>query len=260
MGKIIQYLDLKSTYPNVWMKDGEKYTFDFFLDYGKDKSHNWESDWKIVKFADKLKDCLCIILGCTKEQWENDREFRDKELGPEWTKWPVEVCYEVVDYESDTYYFTSETEATECVKKFEGKCFDVIKLDPIVLTPRKFIQLLGTDCGRNIIHPNTWVNATMADYYEVKGLESVPKERLHLYEGPKWIITDVRFPNEAQAIKSRGGIIIKVNRDGLVQTDNHESENSMKDYKFDYTIENNSTIENLINEVEVFLHSQNLIK
>ena len=29
---------------------------------------------------------------------------------------------------------------------------------------------------------------------------------------PNWIITDVRFPNEADAIKGRGGIIIRVNR------------------------------------------------
>lgn len=29
---------------------------------------------------------------------------------------------------------------------------------------------------------------------------------------PNWIITDVRFPNEAQAIKDRGGVLIRVNR------------------------------------------------
>jgi hypothetical protein len=34
------------------------------------------------------------------------------------------------------------------------------------LTPRRMLQLLGTDCGRNIIHPNIWVNATMVDYKE----------------------------------------------------------------------------------------------
>ena len=35
------------------------------------------------KFADTLKDFVCMLLGCTREQLEN-REFKEKELGEEW--------------------------------------------------------------------------------------------------------------------------------------------------------------------------------
>ena len=37
------------------------------------------SSFQIKKFADKLKDCVCLILGCTRTQLE-DHEFKDKEL------------------------------------------------------------------------------------------------------------------------------------------------------------------------------------
>ena len=42
----------------------------------------YQGGWCIVKWADKLKDCVCIILGCTKEQLE-DRDFKETELNEE---------------------------------------------------------------------------------------------------------------------------------------------------------------------------------
>ena len=39
--------------------------------------------FKNVKFADKLKDCVCILLGCTRSQLE-DREFKESYLSSEW--------------------------------------------------------------------------------------------------------------------------------------------------------------------------------
>ena len=67
------------------------------------------------------------------------------------------------------------------------------------MTPRKMLQQVGTDLFRNQLHPNTWVNATFANYHD-----------------NNWIITDVRFPNELEAIKKHNGITIRINR-GLVE-------------------------------------------
>ena len=119
------------------------------------------------------------------------------------------------------------------------------------LTPRKLLQLLGTEAGRQIIHPNIWVNALFADYEDNKsdwlsGINS------------NWIITDVRFPNEAQAIKDRGGILIRINRpqyldNGLViRKDEHLSETALDDYDgFDYVIENDTdSVQDLVNKVK----------
>ena len=55
-----------------------------FLDKGL---HENEGQWKIKKFADKLKDIVCILIGCTREQLEDEsikslslQELADKGL------------------------------------------------------------------------------------------------------------------------------------------------------------------------------------
>ena len=61
------------------------------------------------------------------------------------------------------------------------------------MTVRDFLQKLGTDAMRMGLHDNVWVNALMVDYTPDKDGDL-----------PSWIITDTRFPNEAQAIKDKG--------------------------------------------------------
>lgn len=63
------------------------------------------------------------------------------------------------------------------------------------LTPRAILQRFGTEVGR-AIHPETWVRSTLT----------------RVEDDADVCITDVRFPNEAQAIRDRGGYILKVTR------------------------------------------------
>jgi hypothetical protein len=56
------------------------------------------------------------------------------------------------------------------------------------------MQLIGTDCGRDIIHPNIWLNATMEKYVPGKS---------------NWVLTDTRFPNEGSGIYQRKGIVLR---------------------------------------------------
>ncbi len=79
---------------------------------------------------------------------------------------------------------------------------------------RSGLQIIGTDLFRDKFHPNTWCNALFADYVSTKDLNTAyakayPDNMLPL---SKWIITDVRFLNEIEAIKDREGIVIRVNR------------------------------------------------
>jgi hypothetical protein len=111
------------------------------------------------------------------------------------------------------------------------------------MTIREFLQKLGTDAMRNGLHPNVWVNALMADYDK----------------DSNWIITDTRFPNEAQAIKDKGGIIIRVNRPGVKPINNHPSEIALDNWKFDYTIANVSDIFDLKEAVTGILKHANLL-
>lgn len=131
-------------------------------------------------------------------------------------------------------------------------------------TVREFLQLLGTECIRNNLHNNMWVAATFADYKPVQSKsdeemfeESLILDSTSVHVGyPNWIITDTRFPNEAEAIKERGGIVIRVNRKS--DRDNsdinrHPSETGLDNWNFDYVIDNNGTIEDLIEKVRVIL-------
>ena len=63
------------------------------------------------------------------------------------------------------------------------------------ITPRKILQTFGTQLVRTHVNENFWVYRLE---YELEKLES---------EGKNVLITDVRFPNEAEMIKEHGGQI-----------------------------------------------------
>lgn len=102
-------------------------------------------------------------------------------------------------------------------------------LDGWNMTIGEFQQKLGTEAIRNGIHKDSWIFALFSEYY--------------FYS--KWIITDVRLLNEAEAIKSRGGILVRLEGDparlraSSTRDHKHESETALDNYKdFDYTIYN----------------------
>lgn len=91
------------------------------------------------------------------------------------------------------------------------------------ITVREFLQTLGTDCVRYGLHDDAWVIALWNDYKE-----------------GDWIIPDVRFNNEADAITDRRGLIIKVQRPGI-KTMDHASENELETIIPHYTIINDGS-------------------
>lgn len=121
------------------------------------------------------------------------------------------------------------------------------------MSVREFLQKLGTEGLRDGLHKNVWVNALMSDY-------KVGKDGY-----PNWIISDTRFPNEAAAIKDAGGIVIRVNRpdnivkgSGQQRVARHASEISLDEWDFDVVIENNGTIEELIEKVKWVMDTYHL--
>lgn len=97
---------------------------------------------------------------------------------------------------------------------------------------RELLQQFGTAI-RNGVCKDFWVKALFATYN-------------NRYD---WLISDVRFKSEAEAIKSRNGIIIRINRKG-VGAGNHISETDLDDYNFDYTITNNDSLDELLIKVK----------
>jgi deoxyadenosine/deoxycytidine kinase len=215
--------------------------------------------WENKKFSDKLKDIVCILLGCTREQLE-DREFKNSKLPPEWDKYIFGI----------DKYVSRDTIIEEYKKVWNVYPSTYwIESQRISITYRQLLQNIGTDLFRDQLHPNTWINALFADYKEVKkyyknNAEGLIKEGYAYRKVPNWIITDVRFPNEAKAIKDRGGIIIRVNRaaHGTSMTDlvsAHPSETALDTFEFDYTINNDGDLEKLISLVRDILEKENII-
>lgn len=66
------------------------------------------------------------------------------------------------------------------------------------------------------------------------------------------VVTDVRFPNEADYIK-RHGFLIRVIRPGLDHADTHESETALDDYPHDAYLINDGSVQDLRDQVDCLL-------
>lgn len=96
------------------------------------------------------------------------------------------------------------------------------------------MQTLGTDWARQMIGDDIWIQIALK---KAATLSAV-------------VISDVRFPNEAAAIKRVGGTIIKIMRgQPRNEADVHASETNIDTLESDHIIVNNSTIEALHNKV-----------
>lgn len=106
------------------------------------------------------------------------------------------------------------------------------------VTPRYLMQTLGTEWGRTLIDPDLWVKVAMRD--AVNALE----------RGYAVAFADVRFANEAEAIRNLGGIIIQIDRPGgTAGTDAHVSEKGLPAELIDDTVVNDGTPQDLYNRV-----------
>lgn len=249
VGKIIQYLTEQKEYDMTdlsyqeWLEEREVDRIN-----GRKSTQSY-TDFEIFKFADKLKDIVCLLIGCTKEQLE-DKEFKEKELGEEWIRYGY----------ADGFTTDNNGNKTMIFKECDKERYEIeLRINwqtayRIHYTPRMLLQAIGTDLFRNQLLDNIWVNALMADYFADFKDES---------KNSNWIITDLRFPNEARAIKDKGGILIRVDRydiTGQGKLNPHTSETALDDYQdFDYIIDNFGTIEDLIEKVRKILIKEKLI-
>lgn len=65
-------------------------------------------------------------------------------------------------------------------------------------SPRLALQLMGTEAGRDVFHPDLWVHTVM--------------RRCSQFPELNYVIADVRFPNEIKAIRDSGGKVVRVRR------------------------------------------------
>lgn len=221
-------------------------------------------------FAQKLKKSVSILTGIPVKDLEK-QEVKDRLLGEEWNR----TFYEIIDSDynvlSKTFYKEDAELDLAYYEDYHHKTVELTEFQNRSITVRQLLQEVGTDAMRNIIHPNTWVNALFADYTSKKYSVGIDKygHQTIVDKYPKWLITDLRFPNELQAVKDRGGITIRVNRLNSTNQDGHTyinkkdrthpSELALDNAEFDYVIDNNGTIEELVIKVKEILIKESIV-
>ena len=98
------------------------------------------------------------------------------------------------------------------------------------VSPRRMMQTLGTEWGRQLINPDLWL--------------IMAHQRL-LQNGPGMVISDVRFDNEAAWIRKHGGRIIHVIRPDTKAVEAHASEDGIEMQDTDARLFNSGTLEEL---------------
>lgn len=104
-------------------------------------------------------------------------------------------------------------------------------------SPRQLMQTLGTDWGRDMIHPDLWVLIADQQWKNYPGRAGM-------------VFTDVRFRNEAEWVLREGGTLIHLVRPDAELVNAHASEQVDLADMCDFTIENTGTIEDLYTQVD----------
>jgi len=94
---------------------------------------------------------------------------------------------------------------------------------------RRLIQNLGV-AAREHVDPDVWVIAALRQMDDVN---------------THYVVTDVRFENEAIMIKQSGGELWRVERPGIEAVNDHISEHALKGYTWDKVLHNGGTLQDL---------------
>lgn len=199
-----------------------------FIGSGKDTVADFlvnEHEFRRESFASTLKDAVSAVFGWDRELLEGRtkeaREWRER-VDPWWSS----------------------------------------RLDMPNLTPRWVLQYWGTEVCRKGFHDDIWISSL--------------ENKLRSTE-ENVVISDCRFPNEIASIRNAGGIILWVLRGALPEWyqyaydanrgdqgaaeqlkkyNIHASETAWVSERFDYTVRNNGTLEDLYKKVNEIVTSQ----
>lgn len=112
-------------------------------------------------------------------------------------------------------------------------------------SPRQILQELGEKLRRHF-HESVWVDAVF--------LSTIPALAEKGYN--VFVVSDVRYPNEADKIRESSGTVVRVTRpnSGTSVGADHISEKAMLDYpNFDFHLENDGSLQELYAKVDVMM-------
>ncbi|WDH24086.1 deoxynucleotide monophosphate kinase [Pseudomonas chlororaphis] len=103
-------------------------------------------------------------------------------------------------------------------------------------SPRQLMQSMGTEWARQMVHPDVWVKIAEQNLnYLQNSLSGVVG----------FVVSDVRFENEAEFIRQRGGTIVHISRPDAAAVNPHISEAGIRVKRPDLIVRNTSDRERL---------------
>lgn len=139
----------------------------------------------------------------------------------------------------------SQDEIVSAEDYYVGNYQDKPASSKIYMSLRELLVYVGTYMLQKDISRDVFVNIVKKKVKEISD-----------YSEYKYVIcTDVRFEHEMQFIRNNHGIMVNIVRDNVKQLDNI-AEHDLDDVDdYDYTIENNSTYEDLFYQVYDMIHN-----
>lgn len=100
-------------------------------------------------------------------------------------------------------------------------------------SPRFLLQTLGTEWGRDLVSSDIWVTICR------RRIEAIQKH------GYGVSVADVRFVNEAVALREMGGVIWRIRRPSAEAVESHSSEAGLPDELVDEVLDNDGSVADL---------------
>lgn len=102
---------------------------------------------------------------------------------------------------------------------------------------RRLLQKFGTEAGRHVHGEDCWVDLVLAPWRDNSTFSDL---------GYDLVVTDVRFENEARAVREAGGLVVHIRRPGLERLPGgHASEDGVAFHHNDLAIVNDGPVEKL---------------
>jgi hypothetical protein len=120
------------------------------------------------------------------------------------------------------------------------------------ITPRKVFQVFGTELFQYELPKHAPELADIGRIFWAYRFVRWYEQQLSKAPELKVVITDVRFPFEADMITEMGGTLIKITRPNQVYNDTHASETEMDSIKYNYLINNDGSIDDLLAKTDSF--------
>ena len=186
-------------------------------------------NFRRIGLADRLKDICSHVFEIPRADMDDPSK---KELpfhipisiNPDHIKHLLELL------QYDEFLFNFETKCIDICKNFIGKNLTSI---------RDMLQTVGTDILRTYIQDDIWLEYVRSSIEQTDG---------------DVVITDARFKNERDYLKSIGAVLILVKRDSLGEsTESHISENQLgTDSDYDVIVYNKDTLTALQSDIAMW--------